>query len=89
MVSHLTYKQNRPQGFSLVELLLTLAIMGLLIAFTIPTLFQTPASKQTAKYTQMARNSSFMILSAYGRYKTANSTILSTVTPSNLTPYMN
>jgi prepilin-type N-terminal cleavage/methylation domain-containing protein len=89
VVSHLTYQQNRPQGFSLVELLLTLAIMGLLMAFTIPALFQMPASKQTAKYTQMARNAAFMILSSYERYKTANSTVLSTVTPSNLTPYMN
>jgi hypothetical protein len=52
-------------------------------------LLQTPISQLNAKYSSIARNTSFMILSAFEQYKSVNATLSITVTISHLTPYMN
>jgi prepilin-type N-terminal cleavage/methylation domain-containing protein len=76
-------------GFSLVELLITLAITGIIAALTIPPLFQVPASKQSTKYNAIARDTAFMIASAYQQYKMTHATVPTSFKPSDLTPYMN
>jgi prepilin-type N-terminal cleavage/methylation domain-containing protein len=76
-------------GFSIVELLITLAIMGLLAVFTIPPLFQVPASRSNTKYTTMAKDVTLMVVSAYERYKLVNPSVSPNMTFSHLTPYLN
>lgn len=75
-------------GFSLVEVLIALALMGVLAAFTIPPLFTTSMSGASAKYTQSAQNSAFMIVAAYEQYRIANGSVPATAKFSALTPYL-
>jgi prepilin-type N-terminal cleavage/methylation domain-containing protein len=77
------------RGFSLVELLITMAIMGVIVALTIPPLFQVPASKQGTKYNAMARDTAFMVSSAYQQYKMTHATVPTNTNFGALTPYMN
>ena len=63
--------------------------MGILAAFTVPSLFNTPSSTANSKYTAVARDTAFMVLSAYEQYRAANSTIPTTMSIADLTPYMN
>lgn len=79
----------RASGFSLVELLITLTIMGVVAACTIPPLFRVPAAKSNTKYTTMARDTAFMVMTAYEQYRAATPSVATTVTMNNLTPYMN
>jgi len=81
--------QGVVRGFSLVELLICLAILGVLTALTIPQLFQTPASSQTKKYNAMAKDAALMIVSAYEQYRAANSSVPTTMRAADLTPYLN
>lgn len=76
-------------GFSLVELLIALVILGVVSLFTIPKLFNTPSSTRNSKQTAVAKETAFMILNAYEQYRTANATITTNTTPGALTPYMN
>lgn len=76
-------------AFSLVELLIVLALLGIVSVFTIPKMLNTPNSTLSSKQTAMAKDTAFMVLAAYEQYRAANPTILSTTTPGALTPYMN
>lgn len=78
-------------GFSLAELLITVAIVGVVAAFTVPKVLDSTNSSTSlsAKQTAMAREAAFMILSAYEQYKAVNGTIPESLRASDLTPYMN
>ncbi len=79
----------RNPGFSLVEILITLSIIGILTLFTVPKLISTPNSTASSKQTAMAKDAAFMILSAYEQFRAANSVVSTASGPSDLTPYMN
>jgi prepilin-type N-terminal cleavage/methylation domain-containing protein len=75
-------------GFSLVELLIALGILGILAMFTIPKVFQTN-SNNSSKQTALARDAAHLIMAAYGQYKLTNSPVATTTKATDLTPYMN
>ncbi len=76
-------------GFSLAELLITLAIMGILMAFTVPGILQAQGSTQSSKYSSFSKDVAFMIMNAYEQYRQANTTVATNTTPGALSAYMN
>lgn len=73
------------KGFTLAELLISLAILGVIATFTIPKILN---SSQNGQNTAIAKEAASMISGAYSSYTLANGAA-TTVTPTNITQYMN
>ncbi len=81
-------KPNRVRfkpGFTLAELLIALAILGVIATFTIPKLLQ---AQQNQQKIANAKETAAMIAGAYQQAQSLG-VITSASTPSSLTPYMN
>ena len=72
-------------GFTLAELLIALAILGVIATFTIPKIL---TSSEDSRYRSVAKESIAMVSGAYNTYK-LNRTPSSTTSFGNLTAYMN
>lgn len=73
------------KGFTLAELLIALAILGVIATFTIPKILSTTSNGQN---TAIAKEAASMVSGAFSAY-TLNNGIASTVTGGALTSYMN
>jgi|GEM_PF-984161 len=83
-------RTKKNPGFSMMELLITLALLGVLAAFTVPQLFMTSSINANAKYTKTAHDVALMVSTAYERYKVANQGVVSPDAQfSDLVGYMN
>lgn len=72
-------------GFTLVELLIALAIMGTISAFTIPKVI---AVQQSTSMNSVAKETASMVSAAFSKYQ-LDYNISSSTTGGALTPYMN
>lgn len=72
-------------GFTLAELLIALAILGVIATFTIPKIL---SSQQNTKYNALAKESASTVAAAYTQYKLTN-TVSTATGIANITPYMN
>ncbi|MBX2860244.1 MAG: type II secretion system GspH family protein [Vampirovibrio sp.] len=73
------------KGFTLAELLIALAILGVIATFTIPKILDAGSS---SKNSAVAKEAASMISGAYQSFK-LNSTAAATTTPGTFTQYMN
>jgi prepilin-type N-terminal cleavage/methylation domain-containing protein len=74
-----------PDGFTLAELLIALAILGIIATFTIPKVLQ---SQQDGRYKAIAKEAASAISGAYSAYQLQN-TQTATTKAADLLPYMN
>ncbi len=72
-------------GFTLAEVLISLAILGVIAVFTIPKIL---ISVQTQQYNVQAKEAAAMVSAAYQKYKLSGMADANTKLE-NLTPYMN
>lgn len=78
-------KEGKNFGFTLAELLIALAILGVIATFTIPKII---AGQQNSKYNAAAKEVAAMLTGAYTAYSQTYTPTANT-TAGNLTPYMN
>ena len=81
----MAFSQNRKPGFTLAELLIALAILGVIATFTIPKVI---TSQQNSKYNAAAKEVAGMIGAAYTVYSQSNTPTANT-SAGDLTQYMN
>ena len=72
-------------GFTLAELLIALAILGIIASFTIPKVLE---SSSNSKYTAAAKEAASMVSGAFTAFK-LDSSLASTTTAGAFTSYMN
>jgi prepilin-type N-terminal cleavage/methylation domain-containing protein len=72
-------------GFTLAELLIALAILGIIATFTIPKVLE---SSSSAKFTSIAKEAASMVSGSFTAYKLDNN-LASTVTAGAFTQYLN
>jgi prepilin-type N-terminal cleavage/methylation domain-containing protein len=83
-------KSSQPSpGFSLVEVLITLGLIGILAAFTVPKVLGSPNSTQSSKYNAVLKDGANAVLAAYEQYRLTNTNVPSTFSMAALTPYLN
>lgn len=73
-------------GFTLAELLISLALLGLIATFTIPKLLQT---QQHNEWNARAKEDVSMVVGAYQLYRKDNPTLNGSMGVRDLTPYFN
>lgn len=88
-----TGRHNKPkpltiygQGFTLSELLISLALLGVIATFTIPKVL---VAQQNASYKAKAKEAAATITAAYDAYRLNNGPVGAGVGIQDLTPYMN
>ncbi len=74
------------RGFTLAELLISLAILGVIATFTIPKILY---AQQSSQYNAEAKEVAAMISAAYDAYKQQGNTPTTNTSAGDLTPYMN
>ncbi len=78
-------KRTAKKGFTLAELLIALAILGVIATFTIPKILD---STSTSKTTAIAKEAASMVAGAYANYK-ATTTSSANTQAADMTNYMN
>lgn len=76
---------QKASAFTLAELLISLAILGVIATFTIPKIL---TSQQNGQYSAKAKETAAMIAGAYQMYKSRYTPTLNT-SAGDLTPFMN
>jgi len=77
-------------GFSIAEILICLALVGILAVFSVPHLTSMVGADLSSKQTAKAKSAALMIAIAYDRYKAANSsTVPASFVFSDMQAYLN
>lgn len=85
MINRPSKRTKKPTGFTLAELLIALAILGVIATFTIPKILQ---NQQDTKYNSIAKEAAGMVSGSYDAYRNQYAVTAATK-PADLTPYMN